>query len=361
MAGSWQWLKYFLPLRPVRPIYLIYFLTSRCMGKCRHCFYWRSINQPEKELTIDEIEKLSQSAGQLLQLTLTGGEPLLRDDLAEVIKIFFRINRPFNLALATSGFYPDKLESALEQALPSANRSNFTIGFPIEGPPELNDQIRGIKGAYEKTEASIKIIKNLKKNFPNLTLLVDITASSFNQQMLAETYLLVRDQLKPDLINLIITRGEPRDLAAKDIDPDIITEVTALMEDDIRRGKIAGYNFNNRVLHAKDIILRRIALDIFKNESRRVRCLAGNLIGVIYPEGQVLPCELWKEPMGRLRDSGYDLAALWGSAQAQKIRAEIKSRNCVCYHQCFLSPSLFFDPLYLPSLLSEALRLGRVK
>jgi len=351
------WLKYFLPGAGTRPIYLIFFVTSKCMGRCRHCFYWQSLNQPENPLGLDEIEKFSKSAGRLLQLTLTGGEPLLREDLGEMIKIFCRVNKPFNLGLATSGFHPERLEKIMRDVLEQTADTSFTVGLPIEGPPELNDQIRGINGFFDKTSASIKALKALKKGYPRLTVLVDITASRYNQEQLAETYFLVRDQLQPDLINLIITRGEPKDPEAREVDARIISEVTRLMEDDIRSGKIPGYNFSPRLLQAKDIILRRAALSIFQGEQKRFRCQAGDLIGVVYPEGGVYPCELWQEAMGELRGSDYDLKKIWASAQAEKIRNQIKARNCVCYHQCFLSPGLFFDPLYLPSLLAEALRI----
>jgi len=357
MAGLLHWLKYFLPLKNPHPIYLIYFITSRCMGQCRHCFYWQSLNKPENPLRIDEIEKMSRSMGELLQLTLTGGEPLLREDLAELIKIFCRNNHPFNLGLATSGFYPDKLEKVMSEVL-AYTGGNFTVGLPIEGPRELNDEIRGVKGFFDKTEASIKLLKALKQKYPRLVVLVDITASRLNQEQLAETYMLVRDQLKPDLINLIITRGDPKEPLAKEINLDILTQVNGLMEQDVRSGKIPGYGFNTRLLHAKDLILRRTALAIFQGQRQRMRCRAGDLIGVVYPEGGVHPCELWKESMGELRSSNYDLKKIWRSEAGEGIRRQIRERNCICYHQCFLSPSLFFDPLYLPSLLTEALKLG---
>jgi radical SAM protein with 4Fe4S-binding SPASM domain len=359
MASQLRWLKYFLPVQADRPIYLIFFVTSKCMGKCRHCFYHESLNRPENPLSLDEIEKFCSTAGNLLQLILTGGEPVLRDDLAEIIKIFYRLNRPFNIGLATSGFQPDKLEKVMTETLGYAKESNFTVGLPIEGPPELNDEIRGIKGFFEKTEASAVMLKRLKKNFPRLSVLVDITASSMNQDHLAETYIMVRDRIKPDLVNLIITRGEPRDPETKKIDPDILEQVLSLMESDIRSGKIPGYGFNSKLLHAKDVRVRKAALEIFRGNPQRMKCRAGDLVGVVYPEGAVYPCELWKEPMGDLRKAGYDLQKIWGSKKAREIRSAIKSSNCSCYHQCFLSPSLFFDPAKLPSLLLKSFALGR--
>jgi len=361
MSSQLGWFRYFLPVKSDRPIYLIFFVTSKCMGKCRHCFYWNSINQPENALSIDEIEKLCASAGRLLQLILTGGEPLLREDLADIIKIFYRKNQPFNIGLATSGYQPEKLEKVLNEVLAFTRDSNFTVGLPIEGPPELNDEIRGIKGFFEKTESSAKMLGAMKKKYPRLSILIDITASRYNQEHLAETYMMVRDRFQPDLINLIITRGEPKEPEAKKIDAHILGQVIDLMESDVRSGKIPGYGFNSKILHAKDILVRRAALSIFRGEPQRMKCRAGDLVGVIYPEGAVYPCELWKESLGELRQSGYDLKKIWNSEKGRQIRAQIKSTNCACYHQCFLSPSLFFDPAYLPALLTQTLGLGRAR
>jgi MoaA/NifB/PqqE/SkfB family radical SAM enzyme len=359
MFDELRWLKYFLPLKAEHPIYLLFFVTSRCMGKCRHCFYWRSLNQQENPLTLEEIEAASRSIGKLLQLTLTGGEPLLREDLPEILKIFYRHNRPFNMGLATSGFFPDRLSRLMEDVLSACPQSNFTVGLPVEGPAELNDYIRDLKGAFARTCESLEILKGLKKTFPRLTTLVDLTASHFNQDRLVETYLLVRDELKPDLINLILTRGEPREAGAGQMDAAKIRELLELMEADLKAGKIPGYRFHARLLHGKDMLLRRIALDFFEGKKKRLKCSAGKLIGVLYPEGALYPCELWKEPLGNLRDFNYDLKKIWGSDRAAAIRREIAQTGCACYHQCFLSPSLFFDPWYFPELAGRVISLGR--
>jgi len=361
MAGLGEifWLRYFLPLPCSYPIYLLFFITARCMGRCRHCFYWKELNQPKKELSLDEIEKLSKSIGRLLQLTITGGEPLLRDDLEQVFAIFYQHNKPFDFGLATSGFYPEKLEKLARWVLENLKESNFTIGLPIEGLPELNDWIRGVDGFFERTRESILRLRKLKEKFPQLTILVDITASAYNQDQLEETYYMVRDELAPDLINLIIVRGEPKEKEAKELDPQKIRQAVKLIEEEARRRKIAGYKFYSRLLLAKDNLLRRVALEVFEGKSPRLRCQAGRLIGVIYPEGEVYPCELLDKPMGSLREAGYDLKKIWHSQKAAEIRRWIRKEKCRCYHQCFLSPSLFFDPLYLPSLIKEYLTISR--
>lgn len=354
-----RWLRYFLKTPASYPIYLIFFITSRCMGKCRHCFYWQELNKEENPLSVEEIEKTAKSIGRLLQITITGGEPVLREDLAEIIKIFYLYNRPFSIGLASSGFLPERLLRVVEEVLKACPESYLSVSLPVEGPEKLNDHIRGIQGFFKHTRESIFGLKELKKHFPNLTILVDLTVSSFNQDYLVETYLLIRDELGVDLINFLITRGEPKDSKTLDINVDKVKQVLRLMDEDIKRGIIPGYKFNTRLLHAKDQMVRRVALDIYQGKRAPYHCRAGDLTGVIYPEGEVYPCELWKEPIGLLRETNYDLSRLWCSKQAHEIRYQIKSQNCQCYHQCFLSPSLFFDIKNLSKILLRTMSFYR--
>lgn len=76
--------------KQVRPLYSFDIdLTARCNLNCRHCY----INLPandlgakSKELSLDEIEDIADQALELgaLWVLLTGGEPLLRQDFADI-------------------------------------------------------------------------------------------------------------------------------------------------------------------------------------------------------------------------------------------------------------------------------------
>ncbi len=68
------------------PSYLILFVNNICQLRCDMCFYWDSMQVKTTQLTLEEIEKLAKSLPNLLQLTLTGGEPSLRKDLPEIPK-----------------------------------------------------------------------------------------------------------------------------------------------------------------------------------------------------------------------------------------------------------------------------------
>ena len=354
---SLRFARYFFRRQAAYPIYLIYFVTSKCMGRCAHCFYWPALNREEDPLNLEEVDWIASSLGRLLQVTFTGGEPFLRDDFIPVVKTFYRRNRPVNLALATSGFHPDRVAAGVEEVLRDCPQSQVTVGLPIEGDPELNDRIRGVPGFFERTRKSLSRLKELKKRNPRLTVLVDLTASALNQDHLLKTYNLVRKELQPDVINLILVRGKPRDPESLRLDPAKVETMLRVMEEDIRMGKVKGFRFFGGLLHAKDILLRRMALDIYRDGKHRLPCTAGALAGVIQPEGELLPCELLGESFGNLREHNYDVPALWNSEHGREIRKRIAETQCTCYHQCFLSPSLFFSPRFAPALLREWLRI----
>src|SRR5580765_7718571 len=71
------------------PPFLILFINSICNMKCEHCFYWQELNQRD-DLTTAEIIKLSESLGPIENLNLSGGEPFLRREFAEICRQFIR-------------------------------------------------------------------------------------------------------------------------------------------------------------------------------------------------------------------------------------------------------------------------------
>ena len=331
------------------------------MGRCKHCFYWDHINQQESPLTIEEIDKIAGSMGRIYQLILTGGEPFLREDFTDLVERFYVHNKVYHLGVATSGYYPERIEKDVRRLLKNCPELKITVGLPIEGPAELNDEIRGIPGFYERTAETLFRLKKLKQHAPQLNVLIDITISAFNSGRLVETYKHILNQLGPDLINAILTRGNPRDPDANKIDIDEVTKLFSLMEEDIKNGHMKGYGFLSKLLHAKDIILRQTASDIYKNNTYYLPCQAGRTIGVLMPEGDVYSCELWKKPIGNLREFDYDFPSLWKSENALKIRDEILTTQCTCYHQCFLSNTLFWNLKSWPRLLVEWTRIKSSK
>jgi len=83
-----------------------------------------------------------------------------------------------------------------------------------------------------------------------------------------------------------------------------------------------------------------------RTQQAHLKCYAGTAGGVIYDEGTVSSCEIL-EPVGNLRDYGWNFSKLWFSAAMQKRREKVAD-GCFCTHEsnCYY-PSLPFNPKHL--------------
>ena len=78
-------------LHPVIPPDLILFVTSRCNATCDFCLFHEQVHDRERkraELTVEEIERIAAGYGGLTKLSLSGGEPFLRHDIARIVAAF---------------------------------------------------------------------------------------------------------------------------------------------------------------------------------------------------------------------------------------------------------------------------------
>src|SRR5215218_8607398 len=73
------------------PPFFVLFINSICNMKCEHCFYWTHLNKRD-DLSFDELVALSKSLGPIENLNLSGGEPFLRKEFAEICLQFVRHN-----------------------------------------------------------------------------------------------------------------------------------------------------------------------------------------------------------------------------------------------------------------------------
>ncbi len=84
---------------------LFLFVTSRCNSLCRTCFYFDKLNSKD-DLTFGQIRRIAETAPPFETLWISGGEPFLREELAEIISLFARRNRIRNVNLPTKGCCP---------------------------------------------------------------------------------------------------------------------------------------------------------------------------------------------------------------------------------------------------------------
>jgi len=132
------------------PLFASYNVTSRCNMKCSFCDWWK-MNMPElptrKALTaIDEVCSLGVPF-----FDLSGGEPLLRKDLAILAK---RASSHGCLVSTNTNGTLFKSSRASE----IANAFDVVV-VSLDGPEEVHDKLRGVRGTHDKAIEAIKLLK----------------------------------------------------------------------------------------------------------------------------------------------------------------------------------------------------------
>ena len=344
--------------RNALPLYLTYFVTHKCNLKCRHCFFWKEINKNTKELSLDEINKFSETMNNIVHLNLTGGEPFLRNDLSEIVNIFYKNNSLQNIAIPTNGFLTKQILKIVKQILENCPNLAVMISLSLDGLKEQHDKIRGVKGSFNNAMKTYKELSKLRNKYKNLNLEIILSFSSFTQEYIQELYSFAKS-LNPNSIDVAFIRGNPRDKKAKSININNYIKICNQIEKDLSSKELIGYtNFSlSSLSSAVKTLKRKIIAKTYKENKFQTRCFAGNLSAVIYSNGDVFPCELLNKKIGNIRDYNYDFKALWLSKNAKSIREYIKKTRCFCTHECNLTTNILFNLRYLPYLIKKTIKL----
>ena len=340
------------------PSTLIFFVTSRCNARCAHCFYWQELNTSPDELQLDEIERIAASLAHPLHLSLTGGEPFLRNDLLDICKIFYEKNRCRNIGLASNGFLSDKVISTTQLILEALPLESLSIQISLDGLEETHNSIRGVKDGYSKALKTIVALSALSKQHKKFTVNVSFTIQKRN---IAEAIPLI-DELTPYEIpvKFALVRGQnsgtyalPHEVS-NEIDPkeddSPIVDMRTLQDlfSQIKEKNEEGpYRFWSERQQEKI----RLSLKMMEEKKKQLPCYAGKIDGVLYANGDVALCEL-THPIGNIKHFDYDFQRLWNSDKAVTMRTKIQ--KCFCIHGCNLTTSMMFHPRIIISSLKKS-------
>ena len=333
------------------PIFLTFFITSRCNAKCKHCFYQNRINSEGKnELNLEEIEKISKSMDRIDYLYLTGGEPFLRKDLSEIAYLFYKNNKSKLIVLPTNGYFTKDIYSETKKILERCVSSLIVIQLSIDGIKKLHDNIRGINGAYNNLIETYHKLYELQKTHKNLIINFTLTFSKENQDCALDVYNFLKDNFKFNNFGLCLIRGKV-DSRLKGISISKYGEAI----NEIINSKSSGMKGFNCLFHWLIKKRRKVfydtICDTYITKKRQLNCTAGSYNAVIDEKGDVYSCELIEKKMGSLREQNHDFKKIWFSEEAQKIRNVIKKGKCYCTHESNISLNLTFSLKMLRGML----------
>ncbi|MBM4063289.1 MAG: radical SAM protein [Planctomycetes bacterium] len=129
-------------------------LTYRCNCKCQICDFWKTPHDANEELTLDDVRTIARKLNRLgtIIVSLAGGEPLLRTDLVDVIRILAAANH-FPI-LITNGWYVD---AALAVDLLRAGLQEISVSVDY-ADPQKHDAQRRCPGAFDRAIRALELL-----------------------------------------------------------------------------------------------------------------------------------------------------------------------------------------------------------
>lgn len=320
--------------------YLIFFVTNRCNAKCNHCFFWQNLNRKD-ELSLEEIEKITKKLGKVQVLLLSGGEPLLRDDLFEIISLFINNTSTKVVSVPTNALMPKQIAELAKRLASNFPQITFSINPSIDHLYEKNDEIRGVKGAFTKSINSLRELEMVRNKFNNIELVVNTTVSISNYKEIDE----IIDFFKGFDItfhNFELLRGIPKE-----------KNMTLPPLDEIKKIHQKAIDARNYYIEKRKLgLLEKISVLGITKYTQALKekvllsgnfpfiCSAGRNIIVIEPNGDVKLCELLPS-VGNLKQHNYGIEELLKKERTRQLFETIKT--CKCTHVCFINMSIAND------------------
>jgi MoaA/NifB/PqqE/SkfB family radical SAM enzyme len=321
------------------PPFLIIFINSICNLTCEHCFYWRNLNQ-RNDLTFEEFQKLSLELGLFENLNLSGGEPFIRKEFADICALFIENNGVQQIYVPTNGYFTDRTSQQLQRLLKTQPSLRlFVCEISLDGMPEYHNRFRGNPQSFEKAMETYEMLAELQKADPRLRIHSIGTATHENMGELRQLTKYLHDRCPAmDHHNLAVIRGDRKNPSLRGPALEQYSELyryVASIWKDREEGRFGAI---------VEPMLQWAKRKTIEAETQFVPCTAGNMTGVIYANGDVSVCEN-HPPLGNLRDKSF--YEIWNSAEANHLRAQIQARECHCTNEVFLWPSVVFQPMYL--------------
>lgn len=312
---------------------VVWNMTKRCNLRCIHCYASSGDVSPTDELSTSEARSLIDDLASfgVPVLLFSGGEPLLREDLTELIS--YASKQGIRAAISTNGtLISQEVAGRLKDA------GLAYAGVSLDGLKETNDRLRGLEGAFE---AALTGIRNCQE--VGIKAGLRFTVSRLNWQEVPAIFDLIAKENIPRLcIYHLVYTGRGNRLMKDDLSREETRILLNLIMD--RTKEIFGRGMVKEVLtvdnHADGPYLYLRLLRENPSRAREVLNLlkmnegnsSGMGIGCISWDGEVYPDQFWRHiSLGNIRNKPY--SAIWSDGENEFL-SRLRNRKKYLKGRC---------------------------
>lgn len=296
--------------------------TLRCSLDCAHCLARGHATHPQEDMSLEATLRLVDQVADMgvQEFLITGGEPLLREDLAQVLERLAQ--RGVSYSLNTAVMPSTSLQAAFRQHPPAF------VAVSVDGPPEVHDGFRKRRGAFAEAMQSLEFFACL----PGCITAAGTTVTTANYASLAETFHLVAGSAAGHWgIHLLVPEGRAGER------PDLFLsrrQIRELVRFVARKRTYFPVRMADELGYCGDLepLLR----------DHPFRCGAGRSQCVVLPSGDVVPCTTLDRSVSAGNLHERELSDIWwnGFTALRAYQPEGRCRECdhapACGGGCWL-------------------------
>jgi MoaA/NifB/PqqE/SkfB family radical SAM enzyme/glycosyltransferase involved in cell wall biosynthesis len=284
-----------------KPLTMLLMLNNGCNLRCSFCDLWEHY----EFMPVNKLLRILEDAKRIGTKTvvITGGEPLLHPDLYQIVSEAKRLGMTINIT--TNGTLVEKKWEELVQC------GIDSLSFSLDGIGSVHDEIRGQKGAFDRTLQALDRVRSETDIDCN----VYFVATNKNVHQLWDVYELSKE------------RGARFDFWPVNDAPELylktsaakkmwLDTVTKIIDDDPSFA-------SRRLFYEEGLQYHQGKMD------KLVRCLGFvDQYGITY-KGEFLPCCVW-QGKGLVKGNVFQrsLYELWFSSEIQQYRKELVGKGC---------------------------------
>jgi AdoMet-dependent heme synthase len=298
--------------RPTAPFHMVWLATDGCNARCLHCSSGSTRRSPEELTTAEAKDLMTQFAGiGVVDLAVSGGEPLLRRDLFDVIG--YARDLGMSVGIGSNG---GRLTGRQAAQLADSGINRFQVS--LDGPKAAHDRLRRWPGLFERVLDTIDTVAAL-----GIRVHVCCTITRLNVDELEEfvSFLATRPIRRINFSRYVPTG---RGTALLDLDDsrwrDVLQRCTALRDAYFGRLEITTH------------LAQQILVDpCVGHMPGFIGCQAAVGQGCVTATGDVLPCVLLPIPMGNIRRRPF--VEIWRDSPVAanlRNRAELRGACGTC-------------------------------
>ena len=174
-------------------------ITEQCNSRCKICSIWREGKKSRNELSLEDVRKVldSRCLEDVGCIDISGGEPFLRQDLTEIVKLINSKLPKARLSISTNALEPETILKSVAQI---NNICDIDLRISLDGLEKTHNFQRGVKDAFQRV---IRTVELISKKFPQQGITFIYVISPWNYEDILGAYELIKS-LNPKY-NFLVT------------------------------------------------------------------------------------------------------------------------------------------------------------